>query len=261
MTLDLTISVVAYHNYSDIINLIRCIIRNTNKNIKKKIYIIDNSCLDANSSNIISFLSKINLYEEIEYINTGGNLGFGRGHNYILDILDSKYHAIVNPDILFYEDVFTKIIEFMSTENIGMCIPKIMGEDGEIHDVYRRELTVGDMFIRMFCPKLFPKRIAYHTMQDMDYSLPFHVPFAQGSFLVIKTNLLKELNGFDDRYFMYLEDADLCKRVNDVSDLIYFPSTYVVHKWERGSHKSIKLFKYHLKSMILYFNKWGYKLF
>lgn len=59
---------------------------------------------------------------------------------------------------------------------------------------------------------------------------------------------------------MYVEDADLCKRINQVSKLMYFPGTSVIHKWEKGSHKNIKLFSYHLQSLIYYFKKWGIKL-
>lgn len=97
-------------------------------------------------------------------------------------------------------------------------------------------------------------------MQDMDYEKPFPVPFAQGSFLVIRTELFRELEGFDERYFMYMEDADLCKRVNNVSSLWYCPDTAVIHKWERGSHKDKKLLKIHILSMFRYFRKWGWKI-
>lgn len=146
-----------------------------------------------------------------------------------------------------------------SHPDVGMGIPNMIDAAGNRQNVYRRELTVFDMFIRMFCPGLFPKRFAWHTMQDMDYSKPFPVPFGQGSFLVIRTALFKELHGFDDRYFMYLEDADLCKKVSARSKLMYIPSATVIHKWKKGSHKNLCLFKYHLQSMWLYFKKWGFK--
>ena len=116
------------------------------------------------------------------------------------------------------------------------------------------------MFVRFFCKGLFPGRIRKHTLQDKDYSKPFQVPFGQGSFLVVKTNLFKELNGFDDNFFMYVEDADLCKRVNQVSKLMYFPGARIIHKWEKGSHGNKILFKYHVQSMKYYFKKWGVKI-
>jgi hypothetical protein len=143
--------------------------------------------------------------------------------------------------------------------DIGMCIPKITDMEGKIQKAYRKEITVFDMFIRRFCKNGFVKRMEEHTLQDRDYSTCFNVPFGQGSFLVIRSELFKRLQGFDEGFFMYLEDADLCRRVNLVSKLVYVPTVTVIHKWEQGSHKNKTLFKYHLNSMKYYFRKWGVK--
>lgn len=258
---DISIAIVAYNNYDDIVNAVKSIEEYTDANIVKTIYIIDNSASNKEmSASRKELLALTDIYSDLKYINPGSNLGFGSGHNYIIDLIDSKFHAIVNPDILLTEDTFSVLIKFMQDNDIGMAIPKIVDTDGNIQQVYRRELTVYDMFIRMFCKVGFKKRKAYHTMQDMDYTKPFHVPFGQGSFLFIKTDLFRELHGFDERFFMYVEDADLCKRVNEVSEFMYCPYTQVIHKWEKGSHKNKKLFKYHLDSIKLYFKKWGWKL-
>ena len=195
---------------------------------------------------------------DITYIYTGENKGFGKGHNVVLKLIQSKYHAIVNPDILLSEDSFKKIVDYMNQDlSIGMVIPKLLDQNGEIQKAYRRELTKTDLFLRMFVKVGFKKRKDFHTMQDMDYAKPFQVPFAQGSFLVIRTSLLQELGGFDDRFFMYMEDADLCKRVNAVSKVMYYPGTAVFHKWEKGSHKSFRLMRIHLHSASEYFKKWN----
>lgn len=256
---DLTISIVAYRNYDDIMDAVSSIEKHTNLLIDKYIYIIDNSCYEENNNERKDFVCFLSQWSDVEYLDTKTNLGFGKGHNYVLSRIDSKYHAIVNPDILLTEDSFQRILDFQERERIGMVVPKLVDESGEMIKAYRREVTVWDMLIRFFCPGMFEKRKSYHTMDEMDYTNQFEVPFAQGSFLVIETELLKKLEGFDDRYFMYMEDADLCKRVNEVSNLVYFPGTSVIHKWEKGSHKSKKLLKYHLQSMNSYFKKWGFK--
>ena len=168
--------------------------------------------------------------------------------------------SIVNPDILLTEDSFLTLMGFLEKTGAGMVVPRLTDEQGELQSVYRREPTLLDMAIRMFFPSLFKKRQSYHTMQDMDYGKPFRVPFAQGSFLVIRTELFRELGGFDNRYFMYMEDVDLCRQVNIKSSLWYCPKTSVIHKWERGSHKDWKLLKLHLTSMFQYFRKWGWRL-
>ena len=247
---DLSITIVSYHNEEDVKRAVASIEEHTPATISKQIYIVDNA------GDALAELAE--LYEDVTYLPTGKNLGFGGGHNYVLEQLDSKCHAIVNPDIILEEDAFSKLLAFMEHKSIGMCVPRLVDEKGELLAVYRRELTVWDMFIRMFLKGAFKKRQAYHTMQDADYSKAFEVPFAQGSFLVIRTELFKELGGFDERFFLYMEDADLCKRVNEVSKLCYCPDATVIHKWEKGSHKNVKLFKLHVQSMISYFGKWGW---
>lgn len=252
--LDLTIGIVSYHNVSDITTAVDSIELYTEPSIKKLVYIIDNADNEADYQMLVQ------KYSDVKYVKTNQNLGFGGGHNYILQEINSDYHAIVNPDIILHEDSFKTILEYMEKdESIGVCAPRLVDEQGEFLYVYRREITFFDMLVRFFFKKIFKKRYRYHIMYDADYTQPFQVPFTQGSFLVIRTKLLKELKGFDERYFMYMEDADLCKRVNEVSKVMYFPGTTVTHKWEKGSHKNRKLFKMHLSSMKKYFKKWGFR--
>lgn len=257
----LSVSIVAYNNYSDVCKAIESIQHHTSSEIEMNVFVIDNSCRAENDEERIHFETAISENGNITYVNTNKNLGFGRGHNYVLEQLHSEYHAIVNPDIEIHEDVFSSIISYMnSAPEVGMCIPRMVDQTGKQQMVCRRELTIADMFIRMFCSSFFPKRMSWHTMQDMNYENTFEVPFAQGSFLVCRTGLLQELKGFDDRFFMYLEDADLCKRVNLCSKVMYYPGCTVVHKWEKGSHKNMKLFSFHIQSMVKYFKKWGLKI-
>ena len=262
MKVKLSACIVAYNNYDDIKEAILSMEKYTSKELSKMIYIVDNGESISDPNDVNSFIQFVNEYDDIQYIDAGANLGFGKGHNKVLDIIDSEYHAIVNPDILFCEDSFTKIVEWMDlNKDVGMTIPLIIDEQGNRQQVYRKELTVFDMFNRMVLKEAFKKRAKQHTLQNMDYTKPFEVPFGQGSFLVIKTNLYKQIKGFDDQFFMYVEDADLCKRVNQISKLMYYPDTKVIHKWEKGSHKNKTLLKYHIQSMIYYFKKWGWKVF
>lgn len=262
MSVKLSACIVAYNNYNDIEAAINSMEKYTSTKLTKKVYIVDNGRAISKASEVEKFKKYIEKFEDVEYIDAGENLGFGRGHNKILNMIDSEYHAIVNPDILFCEDAFSEIVEWMDSNcKIGMTIPLIIDEQGNRQEVYRNELTIFDMFNRMFLKSAFHKRASKHTLQHMDFSKPFKVPFGQGSFLVIRSELFKKLKGFDDNFFMYVEDADLCKRVNQVSELMYYPGTKVIHKWEKGSHANKTLFKYHVKSMMYYFKKWGVKLF
>lgn len=258
----LSVCIVAYYNYDDIKQTIYTLKKHTNSNLIDKIYIVDNSYNKDNnfSKELEEFLYFINKYKDIHYNKCNSNLGFGAGHNYIINEIESEYHAIINPDIIFIEDSLSKIIKFLDENlDVGMCIPRIIDQKGNLQKAYRKELTIFDMFIRRFCKEKFKVRMEKHTLQDRDYSTSFQVPFAQGSFLVIRTLLYKQVNGFDEKFFMYLEDADLCKRINYISKVVYFPGTSVIHKWQKASHKNIRLFLYHLKSTYVYMKKWGVK--
>ena len=262
MSVRLSVCIVAYNNYEDIKVAITSMEKSTSPELTKKIYIIDNGVAVSKTYAVEDFKNWLKHFNDIKYIDSGENLGFGKGHNKVLELIDSEYHAIVNPDIIFFEETFSKILNWMDKNpDIGMTIPYITNENGEKQEVYRRELTVFDVFNRFFLKGLFRNRFEKHIMKDMDFSKPFQVPFGQGSFLVVRSELFKELNGFDDNFFMYVEDADLCKRVNQVSKLMYYPNARVIHKWEAGSHKNKTLFKYHVQSFKYYFEKWGWKIF
>ena len=84
------------------------------------------------------------------------------------------------------------------------------------------------------------------------------VPNLSGCFLFVRSSLFLRLGGFDERYFMYLEDVDLVRRFGDISKTIYNPLIYIKHNYAKGSYRNSLLLKYHIISAILYFNKWGW---
>lgn len=254
---DLTFSIVAYKNYDQIINAVDSINKFT-ADYDKEIIIVDNTESEF-LYDYSKLIDQLKAWNNVTLIQNESNLGFGKANNIALKKAKGKYFVICNPDILLIEKSFNKILPYMEKNlDIGAIIPKLIDQYHKIEPVYRRNLTPYDVFIRYFHPfNMFSKRRAYHTMQDKDYSKPFQVPFGQGSFIVIRTELMQKLNGFDERYFMYVEDADLCRRINQISKLEYYPYTSVVHLWEKGSHKNPKLMKWHVQAMIKYFKKWG----
>lgn len=254
---DITFSIVAYRNYGQIIDAVNSI----NKYVTdytKQIIVVDNTEQNT-KKRYQTKIDKLKKMKDVCLIQCDQNCGFGKANNIALKHDAAKYFVICNPDILLIENSFNKIIPYLDNNiNIGAIVPKLVDQNGQIEDVYRRNLTLYDVIVRYIHPfGMFYKRRLFHTMQDMDYSKKFNVPFAQGSFIVVRSSVMKKLNGFDERYFMYVEDADLCRRINQISKLEYFPETSVIHLWGKGSHKNLKLMKWHIQSMIKYFKKWG----
>lgn len=254
---DISLSIVTYNNDKIIENTILSIINNIPDELKYKLYIIDNNSSDRT----IEVVKKIN--GNIEIINLNVNNGFGFGHNAIISKLESNYHFVVNPDIIIEDkNQIDIIVNYMNqNQHIGMISPLILNPDLSIQYLCKTNPTVFDMVIRRISTKLFQKRQDNYVMKGSGYDKIMRIEYASGSFMVFRTSIYKNINGFDDKFFMYLEDADITRRVNEISTTIFFPFARVIHLWERGGHKKVKLMLITIQSMIIYFNKWGWKFY
>ena len=76
--------------------------------------------------------------------------------------------------------------------------------------------------------------------------------------MLFRSSTLIKLGGFDERFFLYMEDIDLSRRCAEKYGAIYYPLAKVIHQHDQGSYKNASLLKIHLKSGFLYFNKWGW---
>ena len=115
------------------------------------------------------------------------------------------------------------------------------------------------MALRFISPKIMKKRQAWFVHEETGYTKIGKIGHASGAFMFFRTKVFKEIGGFDERYFMYMEDADITREVNRISKAIYYPNASVVHEWQRDSHKKIRFMIMTITSMVKYFDKWGWK--
>jgi GT2 family glycosyltransferase len=83
-------------------------------------------------------------------------------------------------------------------------------------------------------------------------------PVLSGCFLLVRMTIARKINFFDERFFMYLEDTDLSRRMNQQFQTVYYPEVSIIHHYEKGSYKSNKLLLYHISSAFKYFWKYGW---
>lgn len=254
----MVISIVTYNSKHifDVLNNLKKEIGNE-PNIRVAVF-------DNNSSN--EFKNKLKQYSDFANITFyHENNGFGFGHNYNLLNADEKYFLIFNPDIIVTkEDLYNMVTVMENDESIALLVPKVLNEDGSIQHLMRRRVTVFDYALRFipfdFVKKLFAKRLATYECRDIPQDRLVDINMGSGCFMLIRGDIYKEINGFDERYFMYFEDTDLCLMLKKRNRrVVYTPFSFVVHFYERGSHKNWKLFKIFVKSMVKFFNKWGWK--
>lgn len=225
-----------------------------------QLIIVDNSPTPALRSVFETLFAEYHFY--------GENVGYGRGHNWaIKNTQNSKYHLILNPDIVLTPSTIKALTEFMDENtDVGMVCPKVLNEDGSIQPLNKRYPTVFDLFARRFLPKslhgLLKRRLAWYETRDIGYETVHDVEFMTGCFMFCRTEVLKSVKGFDERYFMYFEDCDLGQKFQNAGfRTVYYPYATVTHLWERASHKSIRMMWVLIVNMVRYFNKWGWRFF
>lgn len=251
MSKTVTGCIVTYNNMSTIDKAISSLLSCTE--IPFKLYVVDNGSTDGTVEHI-----KTN-YPEVTLIKSGANIGFGAGHNFILDKLDSDYHAIINPDIIVKDDVLAKMAAYLnSNPDIGMLSPEIRFPDGRLQILGKKRPCMRYLVASRLRGNGEPgNTLKEYAMLDKDLSKPTDIQNATGCFMFIRTDLFKEIGGFDKRYFMYFEDSDLTREVNLKSRTVYYPGATVYHEWGRESKKNFKLKLVQINSMCNYFIKWN----
>ncbi|OQO70943.1 glycosyl transferase family 2 [Enterococcus villorum] len=195
------------------------------------------------------------------------NRGFGYGHNHNLLTSEFSYAVIFNPDVLVEEETIIELVQLLQEHpECAMLAPKILNEDGTTQHLIRQKLDVFDYMLRFipvqFVKKLFAKRLATFECRDLSETTNSYVRMISGSFMVIDVKKFQKINGFDQRYFMYFEDNDLCLTFEKAGDkLLYTPFYSIVHLYGKGAHRNFKLFRIFLHSMVKFFNKWGWTFF
>lgn len=249
-----TASIVIYNsNLSEVESLLDTLIESGSID---RIYIIDNSPLKTQSDRFKN--------PNITYIKNKKNIGYGGAHNVALQkVFDtSDYHFVINPDVSFSSGEIRKMIARISSkENIGLLVPKVLSNQGAIQFLCKLIPGPRNLLIRRFVLPLanfgwFGNSI--YELRFTGYEREMYIPVASGCFMLFSVAALKEIGIFDERYFMYMEDVDISRRLLPKYNILYFPSACIFHRHARASYKKLSMLICHITSSIKYFNKWGW---
>lgn len=196
-----------------------------------------------------------------------GNVGYGRGHNLAIEQTESRYHLVLNPDIdLAPSALFTALAFLDAHPQAGLLTPSIRDDDGGLQYLCRRFPTLIDLFVRGFAPagvrRRFAARLARYEMRDLitERDPLWDPPIVSGCFMLFRTDVLKRLDGFDPRYFLYFEDYDLSLRTHEVARVAYVPAVQVVHHGGGASRKGWAHIRMFAASAFRFFNRFGWRL-
>lgn len=228
--------------------------------------IVDNASCDG-----IAELVK-EKYSQAKFIQMSGNDGFGHAQNAGMKSCEAKYYFVLNPDTEFLsgDNSLRKMFDFMEKHGkIGMIGPKIIYPDGSLqYSCYRFPSFWQPVFSRTKIggEKLREKMNKNFLMKDFGHNETRPVDWIMGSAMFVRDEAVKEVGMFDNRFWMYAEDSDWCRRMWEAHWPVYYVHDIVIkHAHGRGSAKVPGIFKaliknklarIHLISWFKYMWKW-----
>ena len=196
------------------------------------------------------------------------NPGYGRAVNRLVVRLGQlpPYIGVLNTDLSWQPGTFQHLLGWMQQHpNVNLAVPQILDELGTLQKLCKHHPTVLGMFSRRFLPNgLKPAWLKrydrWYVMADQNYQEVFEAPYLSGCCMLMRSEAFCSAGGFDERYFLYLEDADLTRSLARHGRCVHLPVASVVHGWGRGNYRNLRLMAVNLISAWHYFRKWGWAL-
>jgi len=269
--LDLNIVIVNYHSKDEVLKAIRSILADVlGGDLKIQITVVDNSRNQDGTKEALPLLDK-----NIRYVDALGNVGFGRGNNLGFGAVLARYQMILNPDTIIAPASRTmeRLVKFMDEHpRVGAAGPKLVYPDGQLQfSSYRFDRP--SIFIKPFKQINWDKKYKFikkYTdrleMKEWEHNETRPVDWLLGAALILRSDAAKTIGWFDRRYFMYLEDCDLCQTLWENGIPVYYVHDIAItHTHERASAAvpgtvvallRNRLARIHLVSWLKYLWKW-----
>jgi GT2 family glycosyltransferase len=173
-------------------------------------------------------------------------LGFGANHNQAFKLARGQFFCVINPDIRFTKNPFAVLTTYLKTSQLGVVAPVVLNEQGSIEDSARYFPTP----FKILCKAFGKCKGSDYVIRDTTIT----PDWVGGMFMLFRHAVFQQLSGFNERYFLYYEDVDLCVRLRLRGyEVMLCPEAQVVHHAQRSSHRNLKYLRWHLQSMMRFF--------
>ncbi|HEX8834424.1 MAG TPA: glycosyltransferase family 2 protein [Abditibacteriaceae bacterium] len=189
------------------------------------------------------------------------NIGFSAGNNLGYKAARGRHILFLNPDTVVHDGAFDTLIDWMDAHpEAGACGPKLLNSDGSLQASCRAFPSVGAGFFRnTFLGRMFPNNpwTRSYLMLGFNHDREAEVDWLSGSALFVRREALEQIGAWDEEYFMYCEDVDLCYRLKAAGwKRVYVPQAVITHRiggssdWAQGA-----MIRQHHGSMLLFYRK------
>lgn len=254
MSIRLSIVIVTWNSKGEIGPCIDSIIKDDLEGVE--IIVVDNASKDK-TRDIIKPL-KI-----IKPVLNGTNLGYTKACNQGIEKSNGEYVLLLNPDTLIYDDALKVLTEYAVKNELTAAAPQLLNEDMTIQHSCRTLPGYWDMFCEMsLLSAIFPKSRLFSRwkMRYFDHDSVREVEQPMAAALLIKKSVLDEVGMMDERYKMFFNDVDLCKKLKDAGyKIVFYPGAKIIHSKGRSIYKDRKnMIKIWNKDCLKYFKKYHY---
>jgi GT2 family glycosyltransferase len=195
----------------------------------------------------------VSLQSRLRVIRNERPRGFAANHNQAFRFSETSMFAVLNPDIRLTADPFAQLVQVLEKSSGGVIAPAVRNPNDDLENSARKFPTLLRLLRKLM--GFEDGRIATkgETPQDVDW--------AAGMFLLFSSSVYSDLGGFDEGFFLYYEDVDICARLwRRGRRVILHPGVNVIHAAQRASHRKLRYMRWHLSSMLRYFVKHAWRL-
>lgn len=255
--MDISIITVGMNHKKYIENLYRSLLVENRPKVEFECIYVDNCSTDGSQEWL-----KDN-YPEVKIIQNKQPLGFGNNNNIGTKEAKGKYIAIINPDIEFIDNAIDNIVVWMEQHSgeYGIVGPKLLNPNRTVQYSVRRFMTPKTFFFRFITKgndSTNASKVGDYLCRDIDMDKTQPVNWIIGAAMFCTREFYEQLGGFDEDYFLYVEDEDMCLRSWKLGKPVFFVSDIVVvHNHLRASSKVGKKMLMHFKSFMIFFRKHG----
>ncbi|HCK65121.1 MAG TPA: hypothetical protein DHW49_02545 [Anaerolineae bacterium] len=236
----ISLSIVSHGDSEEVLRLLTSLQKYEQETKRFQIILTDNFGNDLQDS-------ESKAWHSVQVLRNDKKLGFAENHNRAFQFATGEYFAILNPDLVFEQPVFMRLIESLEKHSLDIIALKIVDENGVTQDSFRR---LPNLFT------LIKRRLHVATSEDfvIDQNGIMYPDWIAGMFLFMRSNTYRQLGGMDEKFFLYFEDVDFCTRARlQGMNVAVDTHVQVRHDAQRSSRKSMYYLFLHLRSMMQFF--------
>jgi GT2 family glycosyltransferase len=254
----LSVVIVSYNVKTFLEQCLRSVLKAA-EGIESEIFVVDNNSVDGTEAML---MAKFSCLSNVHLIFNRENVGFSKANNQALRRCCGRYVLVLNPDTLVQEDTFRKMIAFMEQDpKIGAAGCKLLNADGSFQLSCRRSFPTPEVsFYKIIgLSTLFPqsRRFARYNLTYLPIDATYEVDALMGAFMFIRREVLEQVGLFDESFFMYGEDLDLCYRIKQAGwKIYYYHETQIIHyKGESTKKESFNYVIRFYEAMLIFVRK------